>query len=82
MDKSLEKQSIKYEDGELMTKNAKRAITFVVFAVGILLGVLGWTSIAYSPTVGTIVFICFIFYALSIAINMKCLSPWFYAASL
>ena len=42
-----------------MTENTKRAVTFVVFAVGILLGVLGWTNLIYSPTIGTIVFICF-----------------------
>jgi hypothetical protein len=51
-----------------MTGNAKRAITFVVFAVGILLGVLGWTSLIYSPTIGTIVFICFMIAAITLRI--------------
>jgi len=51
-----------------MTENAKRAITFVVFAVGILLGVLGWTSLIYSPTIGTIVFICFMIAAITLRI--------------
>ena len=41
-----------------MTENAKRAITFTVFAVGLILGLLGWTSVAYSPIIGTIIFIC------------------------
>jgi hypothetical protein len=51
-----------------MTKNAKRAITFTVFAVGILLGVLGWTSVAYSPLTGTIIFICFTLAAITLRI--------------
>ena len=51
-----------------MTENAKRAITFVVFAVGILLGVLGWTSLIYSPTIGTVVFICFMIAAITLRI--------------
>jgi len=51
-----------------MTENAKRAITFVVFAVGIVLGILGWTSVAYSPLIGTIVFICFMLAAIALRI--------------
>ncbi len=51
-----------------MTENAKRAITFAVFAVGIVLGVLGWTSVAYSPTIGTIVFICLMLAAITLRI--------------
>jgi hypothetical protein len=51
-----------------MTENAKRAITFVVFAAGIVLGVLGWTSVAYSPLTGTIVFICFMLAAITLRI--------------
>jgi hypothetical protein len=51
-----------------MTENAKKAIAFVVFAVGILLGVLGWTSLIYSPTIGTIVFICFMIAAITLRI--------------
>jgi len=51
-----------------MTVNVKRAITFVVFAVGILLGVLGWTNLIYSTTIGTIVFICFMIAAITLRI--------------
>jgi len=51
-----------------MTENAKRAITFIVFAAGIVLGVLGWTSVAYSPLTGTIVFICFSLAAIALRI--------------
>jgi hypothetical protein len=51
-----------------MTENAEKAIAFVVFAVGILLGVLGWTSLIYSPTIGTIVFICFMIAAITLRI--------------
>ena len=51
-----------------MSTNAKRAITFVVFAVGILLGVMGWTSVLYSPGIGTVVFICFMIAAITLRI--------------
>jgi len=44
-----------------MTENVKRAITFLVFAIGIILGILGWTNFAYSPMAGTIIFLCFLF---------------------
>ena len=43
-----------------MTGNAKRAITFVLFAVGLVLGLLGWVADVYPSTTGTILFICFI----------------------
>jgi len=51
-----------------MTENTKRAITFVVFAAGIVLGILGWTSVAYSPMTGTIVFICLMLVAITLRI--------------
>ena len=41
-----------------MSKNAKRAITWLVFAVGLILGILGWMSVAYSVMTGTIIFLC------------------------
>ena len=51
-----------------MTENIKRAITFAVFAVGIVLGILGWTSVAYSPITGTIIFLCFLFATITLRI--------------
>ena len=42
-----------------MSENAKRAIVWLVFAVGLILGILGWTSVAYSVMTGTIIFLCF-----------------------
>ena len=51
-----------------MSENAKRAITFVVFAAGIVLGILGWTSVAYAPIIGTILFICFLLAAIALRI--------------
>jgi len=51
-----------------MTENVKRAITFIVFAVGIVLGILGWTSVAYSPLTGTILFVCFLLAAIVLRI--------------
>ena len=43
-----------------MSENAKRAIVWLVFAVGLILGILGWTSFAYSVMTGTIIFLCFL----------------------
>ena len=51
-----------------MTENAKRAITFTVFAVGLILGLLGWTSVAYSPIIGTIIFICLLVVSIALRI--------------
>ncbi len=51
-----------------MTENAKRAVTFIVFAGGIVLGILGWTSVAYSPLTGTILFICFLLVTIALRI--------------
>lgn len=43
-----------------MTVNAKRAIVWVVFAVGLILGIVGWATAAYESITGTIIFICFL----------------------
>jgi len=51
-----------------MSENAKRAIVWLVFAVGLILGLLGWTNLAYSPIVGTIIFLCFLFVAIALRI--------------
>ena len=44
-----------------MTDNAKRAIIWLVFAAGLILGILGWTNYAYESMTGTIIFLCFAF---------------------
>ncbi len=51
-----------------MSENAKRAIVWLVFAVGLILGVLGWTSVAYSGTTGTIIFLCFLVVSVALRI--------------
>ena len=51
-----------------MSENAKRAIVWLVFAVGLILGVLGWTSVAYSVLTGTIIFICFLVVSIALRI--------------
>lgn len=51
-----------------MTENAKRAITFIVFAVGIILLIVGATTDAYSTMTGVIIFLCFL--AVSIALRI------------
>ncbi len=43
-----------------MTNKAKRASTFSVFALGLVLGLLGWMGDVYSSSTGTILFIVFI----------------------
>lgn len=51
-----------------MTENAKRAITFIVFAVGLILGIVGWATSAYASITGTIIFLCFLAVALALRI--------------
>jgi len=51
-----------------MSENAKKAITWLVFAGGLILGILGWTSVAYSPTVGTIIFVSCLVVAIALRI--------------
>jgi hypothetical protein len=41
-----------------MSRNVQRTIVWLVFAVGLILGILGWTNSAYSSTAGTITFLC------------------------
>jgi len=50
-----------------MTENAKRAITFIVVAVGIILLIVGAATTAYSTWTGIIIFLCFL--AASIALR-------------
>jgi len=42
-----------------MSNNAKRAIIWLVFAVGLILGIVGWATSAYASGTGTIIFLCF-----------------------
>jgi hypothetical protein len=44
-----------------MTENTKRAFVWLVFAVGLILGIVGWATEAYSSMTGTIIFLCFLF---------------------
>ena len=50
-----------------MTENAKRAITYVVFAVGIILFIVGAVTTAYSTLTGVTIF--FVFLAVSITLR-------------
>ncbi len=51
-----------------MSENAKRAIVWLVFAGGLILGILGWTSVAYSVMTGTIIFLCFLVVSIALRI--------------
>jgi hypothetical protein len=42
-----------------MTENTKRAIAWLVFAAGIILGIMGWADVAYSSWTGTMIFLAF-----------------------
>jgi len=43
-----------------MTENARRAILFLLFAVGLILLIVGATTSAYSTITGVIIFLCFL----------------------
>jgi hypothetical protein len=51
-----------------MTENAKRAIVWLVFAAGLILGIVGWTTSAYASSTGTIIFLCFLFACIALRI--------------
>ena len=51
-----------------MTENAKRAIAFVVFAVGLVLLIVGATTSAYSTMTGVIAFLCLLFVSIALRI--------------
>ncbi len=51
-----------------MTENAKRAIVWLVFAVGLILGIVGWATSAYDSIIGTIIFLCFFFVSIALRI--------------
>lgn len=44
-----------------MTDNAQRAVLFLLFAVGLILLIVGATTSAYSTITGVIIFLCFLF---------------------
>jgi len=54
-----------------MSENAKRAITWLVFAGGLVLGIIGWTNVAYSPITGTIIFLCCLVVSIALRILWK-----------
>jgi len=51
-----------------MSENAKRAVVWLVFAGGLILGILGWTNLAYSVMTGTIIFLCFLVVTIALRI--------------
>jgi hypothetical protein len=51
-----------------MTENTKRAFVRLVFAVGLILGIVGWATDAYSSWAGTIIFLCFLFVTIALRI--------------
>ncbi len=51
-----------------MTENTKRAIAWLVFAAGLILGIIGWANVAYSSWTGTIIFLAFAFVSIALRI--------------
>ena len=51
-----------------MSENAKRAIVWLVFALGLILGIVGWATCAYASIIGTIIFLCFLFISIALRI--------------
>ena len=51
-----------------MSTNAKRAIVWLIFAAGLILGIVGWATTAYSSWTGTIIFLCFLFVTIALRI--------------
>ena len=51
-----------------MSENAKRAIVWLVFAVGLILGIVGWATSAYASITGTIIFLCLLAVAIALRI--------------
>ena len=56
------------QGGDKMPENAKRAIVWLVFAAGLILGIVGWSTPVYSSWTGTIVFLCFLFASIALRI--------------
>jgi len=51
-----------------MSRNVQRTIVWLVFAVGLILGILGWTDYAYASMTGTIIFLCCLFASIALRI--------------
>ena len=51
-----------------MSRNAQGAIVWLVFAVGLILGIVGWATSAYASITGTIIFLCFLFASIALRI--------------
>ena len=51
-----------------MSRNVQRTIVWLVFAAGLILGILGWTNFAYSSMTGTIIFLCCLFVSIALRI--------------
>ncbi len=51
-----------------MSDSAKRAIAWLVFAAGLILGIVGWTTEAYTSMTGTIIFLSFLFVSIALRV--------------
>lgn len=51
-----------------MSINAKRAVTFILFAIGLILLIVGATTSAYATMTGVIIFLCCLFGSIALRI--------------
>ena len=54
-----------------MTQNAQRAIAFFVFALGLVLGLLGWVWDVYAYNTGTILFVVCLLISIGLRIRLN-----------
>jgi hypothetical protein len=43
-----------------MTKKKINALGGIIFFIGLLLGIIGWSTTAYSSNTATVIFLCFL----------------------
>ena len=53
-----------------MSNKNINAIGSIIFFIGLLLGIIGWASTAYSSNTATIIFLCFLFGSIIVKIAL------------
>jgi uncharacterized membrane protein YfcA len=51
-----------------MSENAKLTVAFLVFAGGLILGLIGWMTDVYNSTTGTIIILTLLFISIALRI--------------
>ena len=61
-----------------MSHNAKRAVVFSIFAIGLIFLIIGWVTSAYAFWAGVIVFHCFLFVSIVLRILWRIKRDFFF----